>query len=375
MGIQKLPGSTYAQTRRFVRLALDEDPESSYAYALLGLSLLKSGEIDRSLMSFDSALALDPKCLPALGGKVLLLRIRANDAGLTEEAIILRHMLHGVDPSFANIFLRLLDTLREEGPLPIRYLNIGGGPKFSHPYWQNLEAVKSNINPEPFQFHPQCVFPFTDHSLPLVYSSHCFEHLDDLSIDRVLSETHRVTRKDGAVVLKIPDFDRALETWRLGDRSFMFRPVWGMEPLLPLWSKRERTDNLHMRTSMLFCGFWNDTYGDANGHFSGNISVNGDAYFGPPLVSDDVMERLIATETPHSIAVTLRKWVVDHEPSYHFCHQNAWSRNEFEDLLGKHRFRVLSFSAEQIRQRYDWVPDIDAMDDMSTYCLAVPTKG
>ena len=98
----------------------------------------------------------------------------------------------------------------------------------------------------------------------------------------------------------------------------------------------------------------------------------GAAYHGPRPLDEALLSAIFGESTPHGIAALLRRRFVDTEPSYNFNHQNAWSRRELEDLLSGHGFSVLSFNAEVIMRRYRWVPEIAAMDTISTYCFAVP---
>lgn len=367
-----LRSESYVHAPRLVFQVLEKEPQSAIAYAVWGLSLVRSGEISQALMAFDTALILDSACLPALGGKILLLALRGAQAGAAEEATLLRRSLQNTDPGFRTVFQRLLNVIAVPEAPDLRYLNIGGGPNFRHDHWRNLEAVASEANRQPFEFGPDCVFPLEDASFSLVYSSHCIEHLDDPTVERVLAEARRVVRPDGALILKIPDFDRIADDWRRGETDIICAPLWGLEALQPLWQRRGIADGVDARAAMIFCGFWNDAYAGAHGHFAGAGSQATDAYHGPPPLDDALLAAVFSETSPHAIAALLRQRVVETEPSYHFNHQNAWSRMELDSLLSRHAFRTLSFDARSIRRRYSWIPEIDAMDTISTYCFAVP---
>ncbi|MCP4005194.1 MAG: methyltransferase domain-containing protein [bacterium] len=247
-------------------------------------------------------------------------------------------------------------------------VNLGGGPHFQSPGWINLEAAPSILNPFPFTFDERAVFPVPSSSVKLVYSSHCLEHLNDATVDRTLDEARRVIRSDGTLLLKIPDFDRALDCWRSGDPSF-FGEQWDFEAVSTTWPSRKVADCLDSRAAMVFCGFWNDVYGD---HFSKDRRDGSDAYHGPPTQIAAMRDDLLALDSPHEIASRLRTAVVDREPSYVFNHQNAWSRQEFRKLLESHGFRVESFDATELKQHFLDVPGIREMEDISTFCLASP---
>ena len=52
---------------------------------------------------------------------------------------------------------------------------------------------------------------------------------------------------------------------------------------------------------------------------------------------------------------------------------NAWNQSELEALLMQLGFRILSFETSAIARQFHWVPGVNNMDSISTYCLAVPT--
>ena len=267
--------------------------------------------------------------------------------------------------------LNIKDSNVEYFPPPVpganllRALNIGGGPKFNHGEWINLEGVASEHNLFPFIFSKDCIFPLPSSIMQLVYSSHCLEHLDDPTVDQVLSEAKRVMRTDGELLLKLPDFifiKRALET-----KNTLFFKQWGIEKLIPLWKSHGVEDNLTNRAAYWFCGFWNKAYGD---HFSREISFDESAYNGPPKLAEINLHAMIMNSSPHSTSTQLSDLVRSTENDYIFNHQNAWDESELEELLSRHGFIVKSFDKEKICKFYSGVPDILFMKDISIYCLA-----
>ena len=374
VAISKLDGPTFIQVPGLVFEILERDPDSPYAYVVWGLSLMECGKTNDALSAFDMALMLSPSCLPALCGKILLMVLYSDGPGVDCEFQFMKKAISVLPAKQTTDFIPLLDIVSPPDDHEIRYLSIGGGPAFNHRHWHNLEAVVSKFNPTSFEFTPGCTFPFDDSSIELVYSSHCIEHLDDATVERIIVESSRVLSPDGALILKIPDFDRCLLEWQTGNPNFMFSTTWGLPKILPLWQRRGVEDTIHSRSTMMFCGFWNDAYGGEHGHFAGSMAFGEEAYHGPAVLDDASLEKIIATKTPHGVAKALRQHVVDTEPSYHFNHQNAWSREELGTLLGTCGYRVLSFDIEKIIQRYHWVPEIKRYDRYSTYCLAVPLK-
>ena len=94
--------------------------------------------------------------------------------------------------------------------------------------------MPSDSNPNPVRFTPDSDFPLADDSVELVYSSHCLEHLDDPTEARALSEARRILRPDGALLIKLLDFDLVLDDWRRQDPLLISAPVWNIESLLPM---------------------------------------------------------------------------------------------------------------------------------------------
>ena len=74
-------------------------------------------------------------------------------------------------------------------------------------------------------------FPVDDKGAEIVYSSHCLEHLDDATVDRVMTEARRMCR--GHLVLKLPDFDEVLLRWTGGDSEY-FNHL-GMNGVVKTW--------------------------------------------------------------------------------------------------------------------------------------------
>lgn len=248
-----------------------------------------------------------------------------------------------------------------------KYLNIGGGPYFKSPNWINLEEVPSHINPTPFKLTPACSFPIEDEEIEVIYTSHAMEHLNLPTVYRVLSECNRVIDKSGYLIIKIPDFDKALESWKKRNISF-FSTGWNIESVTPLWSEHKVCDCIDHRAAMIFCSFYNHSYGNP---FQANTTKNEKAYFGPPRISARELQRIIQNKSPSEIAQTLRNLIIENtSENFEFCHQSAWSRDELIDLLEKFDFEVISFSANQIISDFSFVPGIDLMKPLSTYCLA-----
>lgn len=268
-------------------------------------------------------------------------------------------------------FLPWMELSASKHPLyqkgEIQGVNLGGGPHWRCDKWVNLEEVLSPANPTPFKLHPNCRFPFTDESVKTIYASHTMECLNLPSVYRILSESFRILETNGNLIIKIPDYDKALDYWQRQDHGF-FGSEWNIESVTPTWECKGVYDCVDYRAAMIFCSFFNNAYGNP---FSGSsTSGSAQAYFGPPNVGVNFLRDLIQNHTPSEISQRLRLEVSRKESDYNFCHQSAWSRAELEILLNKFGFEVISFEPNMISDTFNSIPGINEMINMSTYCWA-----
>lgn len=251
------------------------------------------------------------------------------------------------------------------------FINLGGGPEFYAEGWLNLEEVQSKLNPKPFRLTPDCEIPVVKGSIHTVYTSHCLEHLNTPTVFRVLTEIYRVLKNDGRLIIKIPDFDKVLERWKNRDASFFNDKDWDYKSITHTWKSRQIPDCLDYRAAAIFCGFWNEEYGD---HYSGQVQQNESAYHGPPIVGIEFLKNLMKNHTPSQISAELKRAVLKNENNFKFNHQNAWSRQELETLLIQTGFRIKSFDKEFIIVNCKYIPEINAMKEQSIYCWAEKDK-
>ena len=254
-----------------------------------------------------------------------------------------------------------------------RQVNLGGG-LFVAMGWKNLEAVPSHVNPEPYIFTPDSIFPFSDASINMVYSSHAFEHMDSATVERVLEESYRILKPSGKLVIKLPDFDQALECWKNNDPDF-FGDQWGFKEITGTWKNRALVDNLDNRAICIFCGFWNQAYGN---HFNMIWSrpttdieaTDTKAYHGPPVVSKEIQQELKSANSPNKVAEKLRNIVLETENDFSFNHQNAWGRNELSELISQLDFVNISTDSKAILEEYSHIPKFREMLSISMYLKA-----
>jgi hypothetical protein len=245
--------------------------------------------------------------------------------------------------------------------------NIGGGPHWSCEGWVNLEEVLSSRNPHSFRLFPNCHFPIESDSVQTVYTSHALEHLNIPTVYRVLLESHRILTEKGDFVIKIPDYDKALDYWRRQDPGF-FGSGWNIESVSPTWDSKGIYDCLDYRAAMIFCSFFNDAFGNPFGSPSG--SDPREAYFGPPIVDISFLRNLIKDRSPSQITKELRTAICVKEKNFRFCHQSAWSREELTAMLNEFGFEIVSFDPNIVIDNFKTIPGIDEMRGISTFCWA-----
>lgn len=247
------------------------------------------------------------------------------------------------------------------------FLNIGGGLNFAPPSWINLEVETGPKQPFSFRLTPTCTFPARTGSIQKIYSSHCFEHLDDATVARSLAEARRVLSKNGKMIIVFPDFEKVIERWRANDAEFF--KIWGIESIAYTWPRKGIPDNIKTRASFIFCGWMNQAWGD---HFGDNIRRDeATAYHGP--IDTDLrvgLHWLLENRSPHQIVQALCEIGPDND-FYAFNHQNAWSRKEFCALLDQSGFRVVSTDAKTIIDGNQDIPDIGVAVNISAYYEAV----
>lgn len=70
--------------------------------------------------------------------------------------------------------------------------------------------------------------PFKDGSVSEIYASHILEHFSHTRTLAVLKEWVRVLKKGGTLYVSVPDFDRAIELYRLGGLTdYLTNLLWG----------------------------------------------------------------------------------------------------------------------------------------------------
>ncbi len=351
-------------------LPADQSPQSDIPQHVMVVDLdpstASAAQIFEQLARFDIALHANSEDVAALTGRTILALLLDDSREIAECSI----RLSAANTRNAREVVRHCITRLWNNTHEPQFVNVGGGFRFHHLGWRNLEAVKGALNPHPFELSPLMSFPFEDNSIKLIYSSHCIEHLTAETVDRVLQETRRVLRDDGFLLLKIPDFDAALSSWKRNDEAFFDDSAWYFSSVWDTWPNRGVEISLDTKAGMLFCGFWNDAYGQKFSHFARGGPRNLNAYHGPPVLRARDWDTIRKMDSPFQIALTLADFVRRREASFHFNHQIAWSRIELTALLHNNGFAVESMDRDSILRRFSMVPQIETIAQFSLYCVA-----
>lgn len=209
-------------------------------------------------------------------------------------------------------------------------IEIGGGSR-TMPDWVNVDQRDGGE-----KLSPTTTLPCEDGKAEVVYSSHCFEHLDDATVSRLLSEAHRVLGPEGELVLCLPDYDRVLAAWKARDAAYLHPARWGCMDVIQTWKDFHVPVCPETIASFIFCGWWNERYGDEWGKRHVQLQR---AYHGPVTLVKD-----LEPFTPHSLAATLKSKIPPEAAGIN--HQNAWSRAELGALLQEHGFQPISWDQQ-----------------------------
>ena len=242
-------------------------------------------------------------------------------------------------------------------------LNIGSGRRAWGADWACLDEIQhkgvTNIT-----FSETVQFPFEEDTFSLIYSSHCFEHLSDDVIRQIMKETIRVSMSESLFLLKIPNYDWFLSQYRINNKLCMDNK--GVESILWTWDGKIK-DSFINRVAMMFCGYWNKSYGD---HFTGLIGKSSNAYHGPPRVREGELERVFLSNSPREIVKKLRVHALADPGFSRFNHQNAWSSGECIEYFSSLGWSIITTNTKLIIDKFgESVPDLKEMAGWSSMFL------
>lgn len=243
-------------------------------------------------------------------------------------------------------------------------INIGSGIREWDDTWLLLDEIDHKAVSQT-SINSELLIPAFSGTCSLVYTSHHIEHLPDIAVSRVLSESRRCLSTSGRLVIKVPDFDYFLTAFFEKD-SRVIGEICRFDNVMWSWARKGVEPNIENSLSMMFCGYWTKAYGD---HFSRKIDrEHPHSYHGPAMMSRQDLNGLFETKDPHKIAAELCEAAKSDIHFSRFNHQNAWSKQQLINLVEDHGFELVGADKKVIMRSYDDdIPDLCEMADWSMY--------
>ncbi|WP_105168793.1 hypothetical protein [Pseudoalteromonas sp. T1lg23B] len=241
-------------------------------------------------------------------------------------------------------------------------VNLGGGANFNGENWICYDE-REGANIEHITFSPNTILPNRNESCSLVYSSHFFEHIDNLTLDNLLGESWRILLNDGDLLIKLPDFDTAREAGLKGDLDY-FEQFPLTSEMLSNWQQNNVDPKCALTLAAnVITSYWNADFG----HLYQHQSTPRQGYYGPAKLSSDEFKTILSRDSIQEISKILTQKIIATETDFQFNHQNAWSMNEFIQLVSSFGFELVSTDYELIKYAFPDVPDLEAHLSMSNY--------
>ena len=114
-------------------------------------------------------------------------------------------------------------TINKVSKVKREYLNIGAGPVWLHErFFVVDQCFKSDesLGRTNFDLVKDLPLPFENDSLKGIYSSHCFEHLNQQELIPIIKEAHRILRTGGTLRVVVPDMGRIFDAYDRRDASY-----------------------------------------------------------------------------------------------------------------------------------------------------------
>lgn len=240
-------------------------------------------------------------------------------------------------------------------------LNVGSG-KRDWLGWNLVDEV-NGLNIRNIKFSQDSDLPFKTSSQKLIYSSHFFEHTSPSQLSKVLSEIYRVMSPNGLFIIKLPNWDKVLDTYFSKDFNYIESFPFGDLP--QSWPLHAVENNIENKMSMIFAGYFTKHYGDYFINNNSGSTIKG--YHGPAKINLEELIQIFKSRDPNKISNMLSSIIKKDPDFYRFNHQQAWSKNQFESLLNLSGFRLLSADQSLIRYAYRNIADFESMKNISNY--------
>ena len=254
-----------------------------------------------------------------------------------------------------------------------KYLNIGSGSRL-WPGWHLIDEIEYKVKfitiVKKVKIKKLQPLPFKNNYFSIIYSSHFFEHIDNITVNYLLSETNRLNKNLGLFILKLPDFELFHDAYLQKKYSFLKQILDenGIS-MSPTWKNYNVEYSLENRLANLFTSYINIHIKDL---FNANIKekFNNLSYVGPPKIDNLELKNILQSRNLNKIGEILRNKALKENDFYRFNHQNLWSKNQIIHLVEKKNFKLVNSNKNFIIKNYTHIiPDLMEMKNWSAYFM------
>jgi predicted SAM-dependent methyltransferase len=285
-----------------------------------------------------------------------MIDISRNQNLLTKFSISFKKLKSLIRNNFFPILVFVINSI-----IRPKKLNIGSG-KRAWIGWNLLDEI-DDLNISYVRFSKQTELKLDSDSQCLIYSSHFLEHIDFETARQVLLEARRVLNLNGYLVIKIPNYDSVLSSYFNGDHKFIEK--FSFCDLPKLWPYHMVENNIESKISMIFAGYYTQSYGD---HFLRPDKLNLElGYHGPAKLSTIKVREILKLNDPAVICEKLVSVIRSDPEFYRFNHQQAWSNRQFGYFLEGLGFKLISITPHLKNELANQIPDYYSMFEISSY--------
>jgi ubiquinone/menaquinone biosynthesis C-methylase UbiE len=220
-------------------------------------------------------------------------------------------------------------------------LNLGGGSTVMDD-WVSIDTrygYEDVKNIYPLWLTDKSKLPFEDGVFSFVYSAHFLEHVDDGIAENIFHESFRVLKPNGTIMIAVPNFQKALEHYRMG--SWEFATQWGFSsPLMPIYSMNGREVNIENITAAMF------TASTSIASTNGGSPAAKYIFNGVPYVPLSELKMKLSTLDVKEFSKFMRSKLPEYADSVE--HVNAYTKEELEAKLSRAGFTVVSPTSEEL---------------------------
>lgn len=243
-------------------------------------------------------------------------------------------------------------------------LNIGGG-HWNKLGWINLDSLHAASAEKKIKLDENTRLNFADQKFKYVFSSHFFEHVNDLTVANLFKESYRILKPGGYFRIIVPDFELAFKKYHERDQRF-FDDIWDMKVRYENWQQHKVELTLENKLSYIFCAYENI---DSQGLFPAWRTLP-HYYSGPVQVKQSELKEKINQLNIHDFS----DWLLTKVPSdaNELGHINAFDFNKFKNMLTQAGFSEVYLSGYQQSKAAEFLKE--GFDNRPEFSLFVEAR-